>query len=129
MVRESCAPPNSSQKLTRPGFGPAAEPPRQLTRTGGGTPRASRRLTCGKRRAASASARGPWPCSLGSAVRRTNHSSRHVHLSIKLHILARLGSRARLGEPVSSFGRRERAKRTLKSELPARCVEGLVIAR
>src|ERR1051325_55195 len=28
-------PANSSQKLSRPGFGPAAEPPRQLTRAGG----------------------------------------------------------------------------------------------
>ena len=35
------APPNSAQKLTRPGAGPAAEPPRQLTSVAGGMPPAS----------------------------------------------------------------------------------------
>jgi len=29
---------NSTQNLTRPGFGPAAEPPRQHPRLAGGTP-------------------------------------------------------------------------------------------
>jgi hypothetical protein len=64
-------PANSSQKLSRPGAGPPAEPARQHTRI-----TASRRLQfasrCmqllgGNRRAASASGRGPWPCSLGSS--------------------------------------------------------------
>jgi hypothetical protein len=58
----------------RPGFGPPAEPARQLTRAGGGTPPAARRLTCGKRRAASASARGPRPHSLTRSVGRTKMS-------------------------------------------------------
>ena len=35
------APPNSAQKLTRPGAGPAAEPPSQLTSVAGGMPPAS----------------------------------------------------------------------------------------
>jgi hypothetical protein len=58
--------PNSTQNLTRPGAGPPAEPASQHTRLGGGTPpdilsrRCSRRER-GRRRAASASARGPWP--------------------------------------------------------------------
>jgi hypothetical protein len=62
---------NSSQKLSRPGAGPPAEPASQHTRIA-----ASRRLQfasrCmqllgGNRRTASASAHGPWPCSLGSS--------------------------------------------------------------
>jgi hypothetical protein len=70
--------PNSGQKLTRPATGPPAEPARQHTRLAGGTPPASliaRRFAARciavasymhrRRRAASASARGPWPCSLG----------------------------------------------------------------
>ena len=55
----------------RPGAGPPAEPARQLTRAGGGTPPAARRLTCGKRRAASASARRPRPHSLTRSVSPT----------------------------------------------------------
>jgi len=63
--------PNSSQKLSRPATGPAAELPSQHTRI-----TAARRLQfasrgmqllVGNRRAAPASARGPWPCSLGSS--------------------------------------------------------------
>jgi hypothetical protein len=57
--------PNSSQKPTRPGAGPAAELPSQHTSVGGVT--AAPQLLGGNRRAASASARGPWPCSLGSS--------------------------------------------------------------
>ena len=62
----------------QPGAGPAAEPPRQLTRAGGGTPPASRRLTCGKRRAASASARGPRPHSLTRSVSQTADAERNL---------------------------------------------------
>ena len=62
----------------RPGFGPPAEPARQLTRAGGGTPPAARRLTCGKRRAASASTRGPRPHSLTRSVSQTADAERNL---------------------------------------------------
>src|SRR6185369_9161410 len=58
-------PANSAQKLARPGFGPPAEPAREV--------KISRRHAARIRaphmqraRAALASARGPWPCSLAS---------------------------------------------------------------
>ena len=57
---------------------PGAEAPRQLTRAGGGTPPAARRLTCGKRRAASASTRGPWPHSLTRSVSQTADAERNL---------------------------------------------------
>ena len=79
---------NSAQKLTRPGAGPAAEPPGQLTSVAGGMPPASmlaRRFAarCNRfasrdhrrRHAASASARGPRPCSLMRSVRPTSPAS------------------------------------------------------
>ena len=62
----------------RPGFDPPAEPARQLTRACGGTPPAARRLTCGKRRAASASGRGPRPHSLSRSVRPTARVARQT---------------------------------------------------
>ena len=57
-------PPNKALKLPRPGFGPAAEPPRPNS-----TCAASRRLQigtsqCGIRRAAIRAAARPWPRSL-----------------------------------------------------------------
>ncbi len=59
---------NFTLKLSRPGFGPAAELP-TFRQSDGVTPVAVRvallQLNRGNRRAASASARGPWPCSLG----------------------------------------------------------------
>jgi hypothetical protein len=57
---------NSPQKLTRPGLRPGSRAASFGHNLHGVTPPASRDSYAGRRRAAQASARGPWPCSLGS---------------------------------------------------------------
>ena len=59
-------PPNSPQKLARPGFGPPAEPARYSQNRAASRGAHSRASNAGAPRAAAASARGPWPCSLAS---------------------------------------------------------------
>ena len=62
----------------RPGAGSAAEPPSQLTRITAARRPAARRLTCGTRRAASASVRGPRPHSLTRSVSQTADAERNL---------------------------------------------------
>ena len=112
----------------RPGAGPAAEPPSQLTRAGGGTPPAARRLTCGKRRAASASARRPRPHSLTRSVSRTGPA-----------VLSGGAKRLESPEPIASTGQNSRSVFTretkqaranfLLSESARRYVERNAVAR
>jgi hypothetical protein len=100
-------PPNKTLKLSRPGFVPAAEPPRASSMLSADTPVAM--LLGGlnnlgsNRRAAAASARGPWPRSLASRAlgarkkrlsrphRRRNQRQPTVHsLSCRISDLRRV---------------------------------------
>ena len=62
------SPPNSAQKLTRPGVGPPAEPASQLTRLGGGTPPAAHQAQ--RRQAACRVGFGTWAPAVQLSAKR-----------------------------------------------------------